>query len=78
MKNNLETVISQRLNLKTNQQILEEEFGIILPNLGKIKTRPVLNNFKNWDFKKQNRFIKVLGGNANFKKTKLFIENLTN
>jgi len=72
-KNTIASVIEQRLKLQSTQKALEE-FDVYLPDAHSIKL--VLKEFRQWDEKKQNKFIKIIGGAAHFNKTKEFISEL--
>ena len=73
----LETVIAQRLNLASNQNLLWSNFGVSFANLEKIKNPDFLRlNYKNWPQEKKNQFILLVGGRTNFKKTENYINHL--
>lgn len=72
----LENIIKQRLNLGSNQRILNDEFGLDW-QLEKLTNKNFLkNDFANWPDKKKNRFIRIIGGPVNFNKTKHFLQHL--
>lgn len=74
---NLESVINQRLNLNINQRILEEEFQVPFPTLNRIKNSMLLKkDYANWSEEKRNKFIIVIGGRANFAKTKDYLNQI--
>jgi hypothetical protein len=61
--------------MQTIQRELNK-FGIKNPSLNMFKNKNFLNQYGSWNEEKQNVFIKLIGGNANYKKTKGFIESL--
>jgi hypothetical protein len=68
-ENNVEHVITQRLNLETNRRILSNEFGIDFTNLTKFNSKQFLNLYSTWEPSKRNKFIVIIGGRTNFSKT---------
>ncbi len=71
--NGMSNIIDQRLQLQSTQKGLEE-FDIYIPDVHSLKG--VLKSFRQWDQKKQNKFIRLIGGAANFNKTEEFIKEL--
>ena len=73
----IDAVISANLEMQTIQRELNK-FVIKNPKLNTLKDTRFLNQYVSWPMEKQNSFIKLIGGNANYKKTKTFIEKLIN
>ena len=71
-----EEIIKANLELQTTQNILRKDFGLNAVNYSNIIT--CINKYKNWNEEKQNKFVATLGGKANFRKTKAFIESRIN
>jgi len=71
--NSISSIIDQRLQLQSTQKALEN-LDVYIPDVHSIKS--VLKAYRQWDEKKQKKFISVLGGAANFKKTEEFIKEL--
>jgi hypothetical protein len=71
-----EEIIKANLELQTTQNILRKDFGFNAINYSNIIT--CINKYKNWNEEKQNKFVVTLGGKANFRKTKAFIESRIN
>ena len=69
-------VIRERLKYQSTQKKLEENFGISINSIGKIKGCAFLKAFESWTCKKQNQFFVLLGGRANFDDTKKYIKSL--
>lgn len=70
-----ESIISANLDLQTTQRELKFKFGFNSLKLEDISSEKVLNRYINWDEQKRNEFLVKIGGRANFKKTKSFIES---
>ncbi len=71
----LETIIKSRLALGACQRKLSN-FGLTFPTLEKIKSPNFLKNFLDWDTQKQQTFIFELGGEANQRRTKAYLDCL--
>lgn len=71
----IDSIISANLEMQTIQRELNK-FGIKNPKLNTFKDSRFLNQYISWPLEKQNLFIKLIGGNANYKKTKSFLEGL--
>lgn len=70
-----ESIISANLDLQTTQRELKFKFGFNSLRLEDISTERVLNRYIRWDEEKRNDFLVKIGGRANFKKTKNYIES---
>lgn len=73
----IDAIISANLQMQTIQRELYK-LGIRNPSLQILKDSRFLNQYNSWEEGKKNSFLKLIGGNANYKKTKNFIENLIN
>jgi len=73
---NMGNVIGERLKYQSTQKKLEENFGVSINSICKIKENAFLKNFKSWTDKKQNQFFVLVGGRANFDQTKNYIKSL--
>lgn len=73
----IDAVISANLEMQTIQRELYK-FGVKNPSLNSLKDNRFINQYNSWTEDKKNTFIKLIGGNANYKKTKTFIEKLIN
>ena len=71
----IDVIIQANLEMQAIQRELNK-LGIKNPSLNTFKNKNFLNQYGSWDEEKQNVFIKLIGGNANYKKTKGFIECL--
>jgi hypothetical protein len=71
----IEEVLSTTLSLQTIQRTLEKEFKIRYFDFNSFIQNKSLQNIKNWDKEKQNKFIKTIGGVKNFNKTKDFLKS---
>lgn len=71
----IDKIIEMNLSMQTIQRELGK-LGFKTPSVNSFKNKNFLNLYNSWDLEKKNSFIKLIGGNANFKKTKLFIESL--
>lgn len=71
----IDAIIQANLEMQTIQRELNK-LGIKNPSLNTFKNKNFLNQYSSWSEEKQNIFIKLIGGNANYKKTKGFIESL--
>jgi hypothetical protein len=72
-KSEISGIIEQRLKLQSTQKALEN-LDCNIPDIHSIKS--VLRSYRQWDEKKQRKFVSLLGGPANFKKTEEFIKEL--
>lgn len=70
-----EAIISANLDLQSIQRDLKNEFGFNSFKLEDIFSPRILNKYVNWDDQKKKDFIVKIGGRANFKSTKNFIES---
>ena len=73
---NIEYVISERFRLQSVQKNIFNNFKIEFPTLDKFKDSAFLNKFSTWDFDKQKQLIIELGGPANYKFTRYWINGL--
>lgn len=73
---NIEETISQRFRLQSVQNNIFNNYKIISPTIDKIKRKEFLEKFLTWDENQQKKIIIELGGPANYKKTKYWINNL--
>lgn len=71
----IEEVLSTTLSLQTIQRTLEKEYKIRYFDFNSFIQNKSLQNIKNWDKEKQNKFIKTIGGIKNFNKTKDFLKS---
>lgn len=71
-----EAIIGANLEMQTIQRDLKFNFGFNSLKVEEINSPKVLNKYLNWDDQKKKDFIIKIGGKANFKKTKSFIESL--
>jgi len=71
----IDAIIQANLEMQTTKRELQK-LGILNPSLNIFKNKNFLNQYSSWAEEKQNYFIKLIGGNVNYKKTKLFIESL--
>jgi hypothetical protein len=69
--NPIVNVISTRLGMQSTQRSLEQEFGVNLPDISALKS--YIYTMDNWDKAERNKFIKLVGGTANFKKTQEYL-----
>jgi hypothetical protein len=70
-----EAIISANLDMQTIQRDLKSQFGFNSFKLEDIFSSKVLNRYISWDEQKKKDFIVKIGGRANFKSTKNFIES---
>lgn len=71
---NIEDVIKSNLSLQTISRVLQSEFGF--RNLDFVKfIDNSLKHYSSWSQEKKDKFIKTIGGKANFKKTKAYLES---
>lgn len=71
--------IDQIIEMNISMQAIQRELnklGFKNPSLNTFKNKNFLNLYNSWDEDRKNNFIKLIGGNVNFKKTKFFIESL--
>jgi hypothetical protein len=71
-----EAIISANLDLQTTQRELKFKFGFNSLKVEDICTPKVINKYMSWTEEKRNDFIAKIGGKANFKKTKGFVESI--
>jgi hypothetical protein len=71
----IDAIIQANLEMQTIQRELNK-LGIKNPSLITFRNPNFLNQYNSWNEEKQNNCIKLIGGNANYKKTKGFIESL--
>jgi hypothetical protein len=74
----LEQTIESNLSLQTTSKKLCEQFKIYKPSLALFKSKRFLNYFTTWDEQRKKDFILTIGGIKNYKKTKSFLDNLSN
>lgn len=70
-----EAIISANLDLQTTQRELRFNFGFNSLKVEDISSPKVINKYMSWTEEKRNNFIVKIGGKANFKRTKGFIES---
>ncbi len=73
---NIESVISDRFKLQTVQKNIFKNFKIQSPTVNKFKDPAFLSRFSTWDLDKQKQLIIELGGPANYKFTRYWINGL--
>ncbi len=71
----IEDVIEQRLNMQSNQKLLAAEFAIVDFQLDKI-VKSVYFNYPFLKEEKKKKLINTLGGQANYRKTKKYLEDI--
>lgn len=77
MKINIRDIISERISIQATRRELVS-FGIKLPSIALFESDVFKNSFLKWPEEKQNKFIKIIGGPVNFKKTKEYIKGKGN
>jgi hypothetical protein len=70
-----EAIISANLDLQTTQRELRFKFGFNSLKVEDISSPKVINKYMSWTEEKRNDFIVKIGGKANFKRTKGFVES---
>jgi hypothetical protein len=71
-----EDIIKGNLGLQTIQRSLRS-YGVLKPTFEVITSQNFLKNaYDNWDEEKRKNFINLLGGRAQFKKIKNYIESI--
>jgi hypothetical protein len=73
----IDSVIKANLEMQTIQRELIK-LGFRNPSLETFKNKNFLDRYNTWNDEKKNSFLKLIGGSANYKKTKSFIESLNN
>lgn len=73
----IDSVIKANLEMQTIQRELTK-LGFRNPSLETFKNKNFLDRYNTWNDEKKNSFLKLIGGSANYKKTKSFIESLNN
>jgi len=68
----IEALIKANLNLQSTQRILRDNYRIHSASFESIIR--FIKNFKFLEQEKQNEFLKLIGGAANLRKTKQYIE----
>jgi len=71
----IDAIIEANLGMQTIQRALDK-LGFKNPSLNTFKSQNFMKLYESWDTTKQNSFLKLIGGTANYKKTKSFIESL--
>lgn len=71
----IDVIIQANLEMQAIQRELSK-LGVKKPCLNTFKNKNFLSQYSSWNEDKQNTFIKLIGGNANYKKTKGFLESL--
>lgn len=71
---NIEEVIKLNLAMQTTCRVLQNEFGFKDTDFNAL-IRKGLSHYNIWPEEKRNRFISTIGGKANFKKTKAYLES---
>jgi hypothetical protein len=71
---NIEDVIKSNIEMQTISRVLQTEFGFKNLNFN-ILINNSLKYYSSWTQEKKDKFIKTIGGKANFKKTKAYLEN---
>jgi hypothetical protein len=74
----LEQTIELNLSLQSTSKKLSQEFKIYKPSLVLFKSKRFLDYFNTWEDKRKKDFILTIGGIKNYKKTKIFLDNLFN
>ena len=73
---NIENVISARFRLQTVQKNFYQKYKIMSPSVDKFKSQEFLNNFNTWSPENQKSLLIELGGPANYKFTRYWINRL--
>jgi len=74
----LEQTIESNLSLQSTSKKLLQEFKIYKPSLALFKSKRFLDYFNTWEDERKKDFILTIGGMKNYKKTKVFLDNLFN
>jgi hypothetical protein len=74
----LEQTIESNLSLQSTSKKLLQEFKIYKPSLALFKSKRFLDYFNTWEDERKKNFILTIGGIKNYKKTKVFLDNLFN
>jgi len=75
IKFSIDKIIEMNLSMQTIQRELNK-LGFRNLSINTFKNKNFLNLYNSWGEEKKNGFIKLIGGNANFKKTKAYLETL--
>lgn len=70
----IEDVIKSNLSLQSISRTLESDFGFKNLEFNNVIDKGV-RYYQTWPQDKKDRFIKTIGGKANFKKTKAYLES---
>lgn len=73
---NIENVISERFRLQSVQKNISNYWNIAAPKLETFKDRNFLTKFSTWDYDKQKSLLIDLGGPANYRQTRYWINGL--
>lgn len=71
----IEDVIKANLDTQSVQRTLKNKFGLLKSSFDIVFNDKYLSYYKTWPEEKKKEFIATIGGKANFKKTKFFLEN---
>lgn len=69
----IEDVIKSNLSLQSISRTLESDFGFKNLEFNNVINKS-LKCYQTWSQDKKDKFIKTIGGKANFKKTKTYLE----
>ena len=75
--NEIEIVLRSRIQMQSNQNILNKQFNLYLPDFKSI-TNPsfLLGEYQNWDILRKKAFLITIGGPVNVDKTKNYLSSL--
>lgn len=73
---NIEEIAKQRLGLQTVQKNMFNYFKIQSPTINQFKDSAFLSKFSTWDLDKQKQLIIELGGPANYRITRYWMNGL--
>ena len=73
---NIEEIARQRLTLQSVQKKISTNYNILFPMIEKFKDNNFLTKFSTWDYDKQKSLLIDLGGPANYKYTRYWINGL--
>lgn len=70
----IEDVIKANLDTQTVQRALKNKFGLLKSSFDTVFSNKYISYYNTWPEDKRKEFIITIGGKANFRKTKSFIE----
>ena len=73
---NIELVMRDRLTLQYVQNKISNNYGISFPRIEKFTNNNFLTKFSTWDYDKQKSLLIDLGGPANYKYTRYWMNGL--